>query len=399
VEVVPGTKWHARHNGQFGAIGHTPKGTFTWLVNTNTGSQVRGTSLSLESAIADAESAIDFGMDFGMDTMGLSASTRTASIQVGDKFTYRGETVTVVEYPELRPVDDPNNPTSPDKPDRGWAVVEYEDGEVESLQVSELRSTTARRKRADFPGAEMATYYTWTHTNDADPFDPATLSAYAGEKGLEAGTIALLSDQIEAEKFISDYQMSMGVEERFSKKKTGEIWITDEKYGEIGRRAKKKTAEVADWDEEEEDSLYTTFENGLQGKVEDDDGRWYWSVRGEQGAGDILDSGTVESKDEAFRAAEGVLRHGSKRTAATAALTTGATHRVSGWDWDDRLLGFVAQSGVGKFACPCGSSIDAPGYSHCKCGKVWNSVSINGNRLVAREVPRRDMVLADKRTK
>lgn len=71
----------------------------------------------------------------------------------------------------------------------------------------------------------------------------------------------------------------------------------------------------------------------------------------------------------------------------------------AGWDWDNHLSGFVAQSGVDSFDCTCGQKIAAPSYKTCSCGKMWNSTSIktaDGHKLICREVPVRDALLASK---
>lgn len=94
---------------------------------------------------------------------------------------------------------------------------------------------------------------------------------------------------------------------------------------------------------------------------------------------------------------QALSRLAGRRTAATAQLTTGATHRVSGWDWDHRLSGFVARAGTAHFACPCGTTLATPGFTSCHCGKVWNAYEITSGterKLIAREIPRRDVVLS-----
>ena len=76
-------------------------------------------------------------------------------------------------------------------------------------------------------------------------------------------------------------------------------------------------------------------------------------------------------------------------------------HKVAGWDWDERLSGYVADAAA-DFACVCGSNVEAPGYCACRCGKVWNSYQITANgstRLICREIPMRaDAVLSNRET-
>lgn len=139
---------------------------------------------------------------------------------------------------------------------------------------------------------------------------------------------------------------------------------------------------------------------GHTGVVTGQGGRFHWSILDaddrsvEKGVSGALGQSIAECEDA-------IGRHGltaaSTRTAATAQLTTGATHRVSGWDWDHRLSGFVARAGTAHFACPCGTTLATPGFTSCHCGKVWNAYEITSGterKLIAREIPRRDVVLA-----
>ena len=97
-------------------------------------------------------------------------------------------------------------------------------------------------------------------------------------------------------------------------------------------------------------------------------------------------------------------RTASRRTASTLwDSISEPRHRVAGWNWDDHLAGFVAESVLASFACICGSNVEAPGLHTCTCGKIWNGSLIqtkSGERLVCREVPNRgaEVVLANRRT-
>ena len=84
---------------------------------------------------------------------------------------------------------------------------------------------------------------------------------------------------------------------------------------------------------------------------------------------------------------------------------TSSIHRVAGWDWNQKLNGFVSQGGLSKFACSCGEKVAAPAYVNCKCGKIWNSYPIqstakeaNTTTYICREIPVREgVILAGKR--
>lgn len=81
--------------------------------------------------------------------------------------------------------------------------------------------------------------------------------------------------------------------------------------------------------------------------------------------------------------------------------------RVSGWEWDDHLNGYVTTS-ANKFSCDCGDEFDTPKYHKCKCGKLWNSyvIGTGGDRkqataekFICREIPERsNMLVAHRRT-
>ena len=77
-------------------------------------------------------------------------------------------------------------------------------------------------------------------------------------------------------------------------------------------------------------------------------------------------------------------------------------HLVAGWDWDESLNGYVASGDQGDrhFECSCGAKVASPGMASCDCGKVWNSYTVTSsdkNFMVCREVPRRDVLLANRR--
>ena len=96
-------------------------------------------------------------------------------------------------------------------------------------------------------------------------------------------------------------------------------------------------------------------------------------------------------------------KHSSRRTAFLDTVElTGPRHRVAGWNWDDRLNGFVAAEAAREFTCACGDNVPAPGYTDCRCGKRWNTYTIQANgskKMIAREVPVRDgVVMANRRT-
>lgn len=82
----------------------------------------------------------------------------------------------------------------------------------------------------------------------------------------------------------------------------------------------------------------------------------------------------------------------------------GHTKVASGWKWDDHLNGYVSQGALTRFACTgCGSDVETPSYVKCACGKIWNSYPISSQsreagaiRYIAREVPRRDTILASR---
>lgn len=106
------------------------------------------------------------------------------------------------------------------------------------------------------------------------------------------------------------------------------------------------------------------------------------------------------TKDEAYQFS--AAKTAKRRTASMWDDTTTATrHKVAGWDWDDRLSGYVAEGSSLHFACICGANVESPGYTNCVCGKRWNSYPIvaeGSTRLVCREIPVRDVVLARKGT-
>ena len=100
---------------------------------------------------------------------------------------------------------------------------------------------------------------------------------------------------------------------------------------------------------------------------------------------------------------DGAVYVASRKTAGLSMwdTVTEPRHKVAGWDWNDTLAGYVAEGASAHFACSCGRDIEAPGYSTCHCGKIWNALSINASgrtQIVCREVPNRgaDVVLASR---
>ena len=90
-------------------------------------------------------------------------------------------------------------------------------------------------------------------------------------------------------------------------------------------------------------------------------------------------------------------KHSSRRTAFLDTVElTGPRHRVAGWSWDDHLNGFIAAEAAREFTCACGDNVPAPGYTDCRCGKRWNTYTIQANgskKMIAREVPVRENVV------
>lgn len=79
------------------------------------------------------------------------------------------------------------------------------------------------------------------------------------------------------------------------------------------------------------------------------------------------------------------------------------TRKVAGWEWDERLSGYLANRPE-RFACDCGESFGTPsGFRVCgSCGKQWNSyvIGTGGNnreaaaeKFIVREIPLRDNVI------
>ena len=83
-------------------------------------------------------------------------------------------------------------------------------------------------------------------------------------------------------------------------------------------------------------------------------------------------------------------------------------HRAEGWEWDNHLNGYVSSKSPRQFQCSCGNAMAVPGYTNCKCGKIWNSyvIGTGGDRheaaaekFICREIPvREDVIVAKKRT-
>lgn len=82
-------------------------------------------------------------------------------------------------------------------------------------------------------------------------------------------------------------------------------------------------------------------------------------------------------------------------------------HHAEGWDWDNHLNGYVSSKSPRQFQCACGNAMSVPGYTNCKCGKIWNSyvIGTGGDRheaaaekFICREIPvRSDVIVASKR--
>ncbi|AVO24962.1 hypothetical protein KHQ84_gp013 [Rhodococcus phage Finch] len=110
---------------------------------------------------------------------------------------------------------------------------------------------------------------------------------------------------------------------------------------------------------------------------------------------------TVERINGLGGGVEPVLMSKRKTASMWDSVSTASRHKVAGWDWDERLSGYVAEGSSLHFACICGANVEAPGYTNCVCGKRWNSYPIvaeGSSRLVCREIPVRDVVLARKAT-
>lgn len=84
------------------------------------------------------------------------------------------------------------------------------------------------------------------------------------------------------------------------------------------------------------------------------------------------------------------------------ATTRSYRHKISSsWHLDNKLNAYISKVQQ-KFACSCGSKLEVPSYSNCKCGKVWNSYKVSSSTkgdtmFVVREVPvRENVVIANK---
>lgn len=67
----------------------------------------------------------------------------------------------------------------------------------------------------------------------------------------------------------------------------------------------------------------------------------------------------------------------------------------SGWVFDRHQNAFLSKKKL-AFECDCGSVLNVPSFSTCKCGKIWNAyeISSQGNSVfVAREVPVRNTIV------
>lgn len=83
------------------------------------------------------------------------------------------------------------------------------------------------------------------------------------------------------------------------------------------------------------------------------------------------------------------------------------TRKVAGWDWDDGLQAYLANS-PRIFTCGCNQEHQTPnGYQRCKCGKAYNSYVIGtggsnkeaaAEKFLVREIPVRPDVIVGSRT-
>lgn len=74
----------------------------------------------------------------------------------------------------------------------------------------------------------------------------------------------------------------------------------------------------------------------------------------------------------------------------------------SSWYLDNNLSAYISKVQQ-RFACSCGSKLDVPSYTNCKCGKVWNAYKVHSatkgdTMYVVREVPVRENVLIANKT-
>ena len=70
------------------------------------------------------------------------------------------------------------------------------------------------------------------------------------------------------------------------------------------------------------------------------------------------------------------------------------------------MNGYVSTKSPRQFQCSCGNAVSVPGYTNCKCGKIWNSyvIGTGGDRheaaaekFICREIPVRDNVIVANR--
>lgn len=110
---------------------------------------------------------------------------------------------------------------------------------------------------------------------------------------------------------------------------------------------------------------------------------------------------TVERINGLGGGVEPVLMSKRKTASMWDSVSTASRHKVAGWDWDERLSGYVAEGSSLHFACICGANVEAPGYTNCVCGKRWNSYQVSHEgrvQMFCREIPNRgaDVVLANR---
>lgn len=233
---------------------------------------------------------------------------------------------------------------------------------------------------------DLGAYFAWTFANDADPYADTTLAAYVEEHALDPETVREMGEALDAE-FAVTGARTAGRDETYSRHWKG-TWDTDG-----GDGAEVKIVDLA--------TGQTVWSGMLPSAPAAR--RLFDLLSGRYPDPETITDAVASARayDEARRQDHSLVpsQRPAARTAATAQLTTGATHRVSGWDWDHRLSGFVARAGVDRFACPCGTALTVPSFTSCHCGRVWNFYEVqskSGTKLIGREVPRRDVVLGSR---
>lgn len=112
--------------------------------------------------------------------------------------------------------------------------------------------------------------------------------------------------------------------------------------------------------------------------------------------------GLGHDSDPAYRA-----KQGHRRTAWSGwgPAQFQAHRKVAGWEWNHRLNGYTTGNRR-EFLCDCGHELPVPGYTNCRCGKVWNAYAIGhvgdmktgtADKYICREIPVRDgMIVASR---